>query len=254
VDTLPIHDWVLSPTIASLEIAPRIAIDRLRRQGWRGVQLDARAVGTTPRELGESARRDLLSLLRRGNQLLTGLDCWIPDHGWKSSQTVHQAIDVMRSAIDLAGDLGRCAVSTILPAADEVDGGVLEAVFSHASSQGVRIADHRIDPVMVDAAHGAGIDPAAYLSAGSDPVRAIGAVENRLACVRLTDLDEAGHRMLPGTGTKGRLDLVAYKVAIVLRGWSGGVVVDLRRLPEPASALPGVWAAWNAADASPGDW
>lgn len=254
MDTLPIHDWVLSPTIASLEVAPRAAIDRLRRQGWRGVQLDARSGGTAPRDLGESARRDLLSLLRRGNQLLTGLDCWIPDHAWKSSQTVHQAIDVMRSAIDLAADLGRCPVSTILPAAGDVEGDVFEAVFSHASSRGVRIADHRVDVPSVDASHGVGIDPAAYLSAGSDPIRAVAMMEDRLACVRLTDLDEAGHRMLPGIDARGRLDLVAYKVAIVLRGWAGGVVVDLRRLPEPASALSGVWAAWNAADASPDGW
>lgn len=247
----PSQEWILSPTISSLALPPRNAIDRLRQQGWRGVQLDVRAEGTRPGDLGESGRRDLRSSLRRSNQELTGLDFWIPMQAWTSSETVQRALDATVSSIDLAADLGRCPVSMVLPG-DEVDSGVLDAICSHAMSRGVRLADHRVEAVMSGPSHGIGIDPVALLSSGVDPAGVVNAAAEQLVSVRLGDLDEAGQRVPPGIDGTGRLDLTAYKVALTLRSWTSGVVVDLRQWPDPAAGMQQAREAWAAADASAG--
>lgn len=75
--------------------------------GFTAVQLDAAAAGVRPRELGPSARRDLVARLRRRSLRPVGLDLWIPPAHFRDPGTVDRASDAMLAAIELAADLGR---------------------------------------------------------------------------------------------------------------------------------------------------
>lgn len=229
---------LLAPTISALGLPPRSAIDRVRALGCRGVQLDARAEGTRPAELGESARRDLLGCIRRGSQVLTGIDLWIPVHAWSDESTVQRAVDATCSTIELAAGLGRCPVSLNLPDPD-LHGAVCEAIAACSQRHAVRMADH--SPGRTTGAAGIGIDPVALLAGGLDPVEAVSRAGAGLVSARLADLDDAGQRVRPGLG---RLDLVAYKVALSLSE-TDAVVVDLQQLVDPVSSLESTCRAWQ---------
>ena len=233
---------LLAPTVSALGLPPRAAIDRIRDQGCRGVQLDARAPGTRPSELGESARRDLLACIRRGNQKLAGLDFWIPMHAWSDSAVQQRAMDATRSVLDLAAGLQRCTVSLWLPD-PETGGEMHRAVQDYAARLAVPIADHAAAALGSEATHGIGVDPVALLAAGADPAEVVSQVGARLSSVRLADLDQTGQRVELGLG---RLDLVSYKVAVSLSPLSH-LVVDLCHLSDPLSALQRTCAAWDAA-------
>ena len=184
---------------------------------------------------------------------MNGLDCWIPAQAWSSPETVQRALDAVVASIDLAADLGRCPVSLVMPGT-EVEAAVHEVIASHAINRGVLLADHGVDAVSSSASQGVGIDPAAMLSSGIDPVQLVHATGARLVSVRLADLDEGGHRVPPGAGGTGRLDLAGYKIALTLRSWVSGVVVDLRQWADPVAGMEQARVAWNAADASSEAW
>jgi len=172
---------------------------------------------------------------------------------WSSSETVQRAVDAVVASIDLAADLGRCPVSLVMPGT-EVDAGVHDVITTHAINRGVLLADHGVDAVSTGASQGIGIDPVAMLSSGIDPVGLVHAAGARLVSVRLADMDEAGLRVPPGTDGTGRLDLAGFKIALTLRSWVSGVVVDLRQLADPVAGMEQARVAWNAADASSEAW
>ena len=122
---------VLSAALAGVRAAPRQMIDGLAADGWQGVQLDARAEGMRPHELGASARRDLAGLLRRRQLVLTGFDLWLPGEAFSDPAHQHRAVERSLQCIQLAAELGRCPVSMMLP--PEADGeskSVLDAIIA----------------------------------------------------------------------------------------------------------------------------
>ncbi|MAA53025.1 MAG: hypothetical protein CMJ41_08440 [Phycisphaerae bacterium] len=240
---------LLAPTVSALGLPPRAAIDLVRNHGCRGVQLDARTSGTRPSELGESARRDLLACIRRGNQVLAGLDFWIPMQVWSDPAAQQRAMDATCSVIDLAAGLERCTVSLWLPD-PKAEGELHHAVQDYAARFAVPLADHAAPLMGSEATHGIGVDPVALLADGADPVEIVSQVGARLSSARLADLDQTGQRVELGLG---RLDLVGYKVAMSISPLSH-LVVDLRHLSDPVSALHKACAAWDAVGPSATGW
>jgi sugar phosphate isomerase/epimerase len=245
---------VLSVAVGGLPGQPRSVIDALAAGGWRGVQLDARMRGTRPHELGQSARRDLAGVLKRRQLTLTGIDLWLPEGAFTDPATQERAVDRTIECIQLAADLGASAISTVLPEpAMHADlRPAIGAVLTEAESRGVRVADcsagAHAEAALRPHVHALGLDPAAVLTAGGDPVAAVHDWGDRLAAVRLDDVSPTGMRVPPSVDGSGRLDLMAYKVAVSFAASEigGGVVVDLRQCSDPPSALQQARSAWES--------
>ena len=244
---------LLSVAIGGLPGQPRAVIDALAASGWRGVQLDARMAGMRPHELGESARRDLMGLLSRRQLTLTGIDLWLPESAFSDPSTQERAVDRTIDCIRLASALGASSISTVLP-----EPGLhpdlqpaIDAVLVEAESNGIRVADCSVGahaaPTMRPYVHALCLDPASLLTSGGDPIAAIHEWGDRLAAARLDDVSPNGLRIPPSIGGGGRLDLMAYKVAMSLATPDiGGVVVDLRQCAQPLLALQQARSAWES--------
>jgi sugar phosphate isomerase/epimerase len=199
--------------------------------GFRAVQLSAAQPGLRPRELDRSGRRELLARLRMLRLPAAGLDLWIPPGHFVDPAWVDRAVATVAGAVELAADLGRCPVSLAFPGLDLASGPIpiVEAISEHALRFGVRLADHAVPPAIAspDAAPspslGAGIDPAAWLGRGEDPVAAVAKYARHLVTVRVCE--------------DPRLDVEAYRQALGTAGYRGPVVVDLRRSAQPWRAL-----------------
>jgi sugar phosphate isomerase/epimerase len=222
--------------------------------GFRAVQLNAAAADSRPRDLGRSARRDIAALLRRHELELAGVDLWLPPAHLIDAAHADRAAEALRGAIDLAAELaplagGRAVVSVALPV-DARAAGVVGELATLAQERGVALADHAWpgawgqDAPAAKAADGAtpgatqraplsapvlmGLDPAAVLLSGAAPETELARRGAQIAAARLSDLDATG-RVEPGTG---RLDLLAYAVALAMRPDLGAPVLDLRNVKD----------------------
>lgn len=240
----------LAVLVSSLPGEPRSAIDRIAHHGFRCVQLSATQPGLRPRDLDSSARRDLLAFLRRRELAVAGIDLWIPPEHFLRPDTVTRAVDALRDAAQLAGDLGRCSISLTLPRPEaNTDNGmlsdVIESITSAAQQHGVAVADHAV-PLRrgADEVLGVGIDPAAWIAAGVDPAGGVTDAAHALVSARLSDLNTAGMRCPPGE-SGGRLDVTAYRVALSVSEYNGPVVLDSRQWVQPLAAVQRAVSAWN---------
>jgi len=239
----------LAPTIAAQNLPPRLAMERTTSLGLRHVQLSATQPGMRPRELGDSARRDLLAVLRRLELSVAGLDLWIPVEHFADAAHADRAVAAVHQAIELAADLGRCPLSLLLPAGDETDEAV-ESIVARAHHFGVELADHAV-PVDPRPGVGVGVDPAAWLSHGEKPADAVARLGGSIVSARLCDLNTAGMRA-PVGGRDGRLDVTAYQVALSIAGYERPVVVDMRQWPDPLDGLERTIQRWHAVRAGLG--
>jgi sugar phosphate isomerase/epimerase len=236
----------------------RGAVDRIAALGFESVQLDATLKGIRPRELDRSGRRDLHALLRRRGAHPAGLDCFIPPEHYTDVQHGERALHATLHAIELAGDLGKLAVSLTLPVATLPEA-VGSAIVDHADRHDVRLAVHGEDEREallrwiegVDLpALGAGLAPAAVLARKEDPCQAAQQFGRRLTVARLSDWRQGpgggGYRCPAGAG---QLDLAAYRVSVDLAERRyGPVVLELRGLSAPLEAAEQSQHAWaNAA-------
>ena len=233
--------------ITSVEIGaePRSQVRWAADAGYRALQLNAAAPGVRPRDLDRSARRDVAALLRRHGLTSSGVDLFIPPDHLADPTHADRAIGAIIGAIELAADLAELTAgdpifSTALPRDPNADDAI-HAIAEAAQARSVRVADHAWPPTDRPAGSpiGVGIDPAAVFlgandagDAPADPARAVPFLRDRLAGVRLSDLDASG-RVPPGDG---RLDELAYLVAITTSCFPGRLVVDLRGLRRPADA------------------
>ena len=226
-----------APTLAPLVAGddPRPALQLLADAGFHHVQLSAALPGMRPRDLDRSARRDLLARLRRIELTAVGVDLWIPEEHFTAPEHADRAAAVL-DAITFAADLGRVPLSLRLP--DGMDDHVAQAWRSRAEICGVAIANHSPTP---HALLHAGIDPAALLAAALDPAAHASNVP-RLAAARFSDFRDES-RVAPGSG---RLDVLAYQVALVSRRFESPVALDLRRVVNPWAALDTAIDAWAA--------
>ena len=238
----------LAPTLGPLGDQPRAALDRLAAMGFRYVQLCATQPGLRPRDLDRSARRDLLVRLRRLELQISGLDLWIPPAHFLDPAHVDRAVEAVRAAVELAGDLQRCPISLELPRPldDESLGPVIETIAEQALRAGVELADHAVADAPADHL-GIGIDPAAQLSCNEDPAAAVTKHADRLVSARLCDLLASGMRGPIGEAQGARLDVLRYRVALSVGGYDRPVVVDARQWSDPWSGLTQTARTWSAA-------
>ncbi|MCA9303935.1 MAG: hypothetical protein KC996_07435 [Phycisphaerales bacterium] len=231
-------------------VTPRSLLDWVAQQRVRGVVIDGAAPGFRARELGRSARRDLAASLRRRELEFAGLDLWIPADHFSDPQQCQRASDAVVSGAELAGELSDLVGGSSVPILSimtpaSVDPALLVLMGGQASKFGVTIADHRAhDPDTSPAGVQIGVDPASVLFAGGDPVHAVHNAGKQLTAVRLDDVNAMGRCPVDAEG--GRLDVTAYKAAIVL-GSLRWITVDLRQLPEPTRCLSMARAAWETA-------
>ena len=234
-------DPLLAPTLAGLDAQPRGGIERLASMGFRAAQLSASQL--RPRDLDRSARRELKVLFRRYELTVAGLDLWIPDAHLLDSSRVDRAVGAMLDAIGLAGELGRCPLSLVLPG-DDAPESVMATVIEQAIRQGVPLADHTV-PANRRHDVGVGIDPASWLARGRDPIEAINDAGDRLVVARWCDLATSGMRV-PGGHEDGQLDGLNYRITLTAAGYRGPIVIDTRGWTDPAAMLlpaAGTWAA-----------
>jgi sugar phosphate isomerase/epimerase len=247
------------PDLAGVHLAtdPRRAIEWAASLGYRAVQLDVARAGLRPRELDRSARRDLASLLRRRELTLSGLDLFIPPEHLIDAAQIDRAVAAISGAMELAVDLAALApgsipcVSLVLP--KDLAADTRQELGAAASRAGALLADfavgnHRREappdarstdqpsrPIDV-AGHavGIGIDPAALILRGDDPIEAVTHAGDRLFAARLTD---AAHSTRIAPGSSGsQLDQTAYAAALSVVGFHGPTVVDLRGVSRPGVA------------------
>jgi sugar phosphate isomerase/epimerase len=229
---------------------PRAAIAWAASAGFRAVQLDAAMPGVRGRDLDRSARRDLASLLRRGELALSGLDLLIPPRHFLDESRVDRALAAVLGAIDLAADLGALGVGGSGGGEGkpvvciELPGGagpVRSAITERADARGVRVADCGAGPAEPGSGEagpgergpgelggpiGLGLDPASVLLRGDDPGAVAARAGAGLVQARLSDASSSG-RVLPGEGS---LDGVSYLVGLGAARYDGSVVLDLRGL------------------------
>lgn len=215
--------------------------------GFRYVQLSATQSGLRPRELGRSARRDLLVRMRRLQMHISGIDLWIPPDHYLDSAHVDRAVDAVGATLQLASDLERCPVSLELPRSgdDPTLASVIEAISEQALRVGVQVANHGAPDTALDH-FGIGIDPVAYLSRNEDPAAAVTNSADRLVAARLCDLLTSGMRGPIGEGQGARLDVLSYRVALSVCGYDRPVVVDARQWTQPWPGLAQTAQAWSA--------
>jgi sugar phosphate isomerase/epimerase len=234
---------VLSLSLAGLAAAelrddPRAAIQWAAGLGYRSVQLDAAAAGVRPRELDRSGRRDLAASLRRLELGFSGLDLWIPPAHFVDPAQADRALGAAAAALELAADLSRlvggdgAVVSIALP--EKSPAALAGSLASQADRVGARIADHQWPARAGDGPVGVGIDAATLLAAGADPAAEVSRLARAPASARLSDFAPGG-RVAVG---EGRLDVLAYRVALATKGYGRPLVVDLRgvRNQEAAAA------------------
>jgi sugar phosphate isomerase/epimerase len=243
---------LVAVALDGLGLEPREAFAVLRDAGVSAVQWPAMRPGLRPRDLDASARRDLVSTLRRHELAMNGVDLWIPPEHFGEADRVDRAVAAVEESVRFAAEFGRCAVSMRLPRAAATspdDGGlgsVLAAVAGIAERHGVRLADHAV-PVVSSESWSIGLDPVALLAAGIDPAAAAMEHAGRIAAARLADLDRGGLRAPVGDPIDGRLDVVRYRIGLEVAGFGGLVAIDPRQWADPLAGVRRAAGAWTDA-------
>lgn len=245
----------LSVTVAPFGAEVRRSIELLAPLGFRFMQLSAAQPGIRPRDLDRGARRDLRAFLARRGTSCSGVDLWIPAAHFLDPARADAAVQAVCDSIELAADLATDdrarALSTGLPA-DLPDMRV--EIQRRAERCGVTIVDFTIarppasaagtdvdeGAVVGGAVAGAscasvvewtrtGIDPAALLAQGRDPIDEVIASTGRIGAARLASPSPTGGRGPVVGGTGGdRFNLTAYRAALTVSGPEAPVTVDAR--------------------------
>ncbi len=207
--------------------------------GVQSVQIDATMPGLRPRELDNSARRDIRALARRHGIAVSGVDLFIPSTHFTDAAHVDRAMHAVRAALELARDLADDAsaaiVATELP--EKVSDATLAELRASTQKLGAVLADCAWPPRTLASIAQAdvriGIDPAAIFATGQDLLETIAKLPQTLTHARLSDLSASG-RVEPG---KGRLDIMSYYVTLTTKGFLAPLVIDLRGLRDQAAVL-----------------
>lgn len=264
------------PLALSLAGLSRVGAEVLRGQlslasglGYRAVQLDASVAGLRARELDRSARRDLAALLRRNELRCCGLDLWIPPEHFMNPEQMERAIGAATATLELAADLSRLSLSAVVSTARRGELGsvslslpkglsesVRRTLEERATTCGVLIADHAW-PARLDVSHespiGIGLDPAALLLSGDDPVQWASRLAGdrqaqreslpRLVTARATSASQVGRVSLGAR--ESRLETMSYGVSLLTGGYDQAVIVDVRGVADPEQAAREAIQAWG---------
>jgi sugar phosphate isomerase/epimerase len=134
----------------------REALAALARIGCPCVQWSVTTPGLRPRELDGTARRGILTELKRLELRCSGVDAWIPPGHLLDRSTIDRAIGAIEQAILLASDLAgtsdrmRPVVAVLVPTEREAGEGTaaselnqaIGALAARAERAGVVLADH----------------------------------------------------------------------------------------------------------------
>lgn len=208
--------------------------------GWglAAVQFDASDPNVRPRELGESARRDLSASLRRRGLVASGIDCFVPVERFADAARIERAIDAVLGSITLAEALGRVPVCLHLPA----EGAATETLRRESDRRGVPLVDFTRNSV----APRVGLDPAATLAAGEDPVAEVHRSVGRVGAARVVDLLASGMRGPIGEPAGSRLDAMSWRLALEMSGFRGVPVIDGRQWVQPLQGIRATIERWMA--------
>ena len=213
------------------------AIDLAAGWGLAAVQLDAADPSMRPRDMGTSARRDLSSVLRRKGLVASGIDCFVPVERFADPSRVERSIDAVLSSLALAEALGRVPVSMQVPS--DPSAATLQA---EAARRGVPLVDFTREAVGACV----GVDPAATLAAGGDPVAEVHRAAGRIGAARVVDLLRSGMRGPIGDASGSRLDALAFRLALEMSGFRGFPVVDCRQWSGAGEGVVATAKRWCA--------
>jgi sugar phosphate isomerase/epimerase len=226
--------------LESMALPLRQGLPQAARLGVAGVQVDA-AGELSPERLAETARRELKNLLRTFNQQLTALNCPLR-HGLDVAENQQPRIDYVRSALNLAFELGpRVVIAPCpkLPAENEVErarllrealtaigmhgdrvGSVLALEIGLDSPEAVRdyLATFDVGSLTVN------YDPANLLVNGFDPVKGVIRLSRLIAHThardaRKTTVSRGAQEVPLGSGDVDWLSYIASLTAIDYRGF-----------------------------------
>lgn len=242
--------------------------------GFAAVHLSAMMPGMRPRELSRSARRDVAAALKRAGVGCSGVDLWIPAAHFGDQAHMDRAVAAASDAIEFAADVrtlmgegGANASTSAIPSVCLTLGtacapAVRAALAARADTCGVRIADCTYpfgsgevgltsggetasgagDSGLVRGGPiGVGLDPAAVLLAGGNPLKLVSTLGGRLACARLSDATSVER---VGAGS-GQLRVFEYAVGLATGGWPGCVVTDVRGTRDLRGAAAQAVEAWK---------
>jgi len=217
------------------------ALDVVVALGVAGVQFDASDPSLRPREMGESARRDLGAALRRRGLVASGVDCFVPLEWFGDAARVERALDAVLGSIALAESLGRVPVCMLIPSSLPQ---VARELQREAHRRGVALADCAWPDS--GSSEAIGVDPAAVLAANGDPAAAVTVAGARLVAARVVDLLRGGLRGPIGEPSGARLDAMAYRLALELCGFRGLPVIDCRQWQAPLDGVRACASRWAA--------
>ena len=228
----------------------REALAWAHESGFRGVCIDATIAGLRARDLDRSARRDLAASMRRVGLASAGVDLFLPPDHLMDSRWVDRAVAAAIGTLELSADLaslthGHAVVCMNLPPTDSPPAWKAVLV-AEAQRVGARLADcawprsAHADP---SGPMGIGIDAAVVLAGGADPAAELARAGDMVAAVRLSDWDGASRVPLG----RGRLDELAFRVAIHTCAPPGMVTVDARGTSDGRAAAERAAARCGAA-------
>jgi sugar phosphate isomerase/epimerase len=244
----------LSLALAAMRSAeaahPRWPLELAAESGLRFVTLDGAAPGMRARELDRSGRRDLAALLRRLELGCAGVDLWIPPGHFADPDHADRAVSAVLDALDLVADVaelngGPRLLSLTLPRERGPVAGAVEAIAARADARSVVVADHAWPPAEGGGVEtiACGLDPASLLLAGENPAKVAARLGRRIAAARLSDAGEVS-RVVPGS-RDGRLNDLAYVVALETAGYGLPLILDLRGVASPEASVAPVLSWWS---------
>ena len=225
----------LAVTMSALGASPS-CFTHAMKLNVAGVQFDASQPGLRPRELDIGARRDVAATLRRHELVAAGIDCFIPLERFIRLDAVERAMTALFESIAFAEFVGRVPVSFFMPQ----DADLANTISQEAARRGVLLAD--FTRPASNAKCGIGIDPAAILLEQKNPAQEVSAAGDRLVMARVNDIDQAGQR---GPIGQGRLDALAYRIALEVCGLQTLPVIDCRSWRQPVEESAQCVKRWN---------
>lgn len=237
----------ISPLVAAGDAADiRAALEWASRAGYRGVQFSATDPAMRPRDLSNSARRDLAATLARLELECSGIDLFLPAAHLSDATHVTRAHEAIVAAIELGAVLGRAPVTIPLAPGDDLE--VRTAISADAQRHGVAVLLPVVQPdecAAIASPFAASVDCAATLAAGVRPEDVVLRARAALGGVRLVDLQRSGLRGPILEPRESRLDVVALRASLDAVAFGRCLVVDARQWADPRASLERVLARWN---------
>lgn len=241
-DPRPMLAATISPLVSARECdGTREALEWASACGFRGVQLSATDPETRPRELSQSARRDLLATLQRLELVCSGIDLFLPVTHLSDPAHISRAFDAIAAAIELCALLGRVPLTLPIASPDETP--LRAEIAAAASHAGVAILVG--SPAGVSPPFAISVDCAAVLAAADDPSMLVARLGRALGGVRVVDLLRSGLRGPIGEPRESRLDILGLQASLDAAAFTGLPVADARQWGSPRAGLEATLARWS---------